>query len=56
MMGKSSSQLRKNEDNTNISFYLIYLPKLHENVLAQWRLNLFKEIAISLNPSVQTLV
>ena len=40
------SELCKNENNTDISLYPIYLPKLHENILKYNRLNLFKEINI----------
>ena len=32
-MVKLSSKLRKKENNTNISIYQVYLPKLHENIL-----------------------
>ena len=39
-MGKLSSKLRKNENNTEISCYQDYLPKLHENILKYYRLNL----------------
>ena len=46
-MGKLKSKLRKNQNTTNISFYLIYLPKLLKNFLKYCRLHLFKEIAIS---------
>ena len=39
---------------TLISFFFqIYLPKLHENIKYYW-LNLFKEIAINFNRSLQT--
>ena len=31
-IGKLSSTLRKNENNTDISLYQIYLPKLNENI------------------------
>ena len=40
------SKLHKNENNTDISLYLIYLPKLHKNILKYFRLNQLKEIAI----------
>ena len=53
-MAKLSSKLWKNENNTDISLYRIYLPKLHENILKYYRLNLFKEIAIGFNHSCQT--
>ncbi len=52
-MSKLSSKLRKNENNTDISFYQIYLPKLHKNILKYYRLNLFKEIAIGFNHGLQ---
>ena len=48
-MGKLSSKLRKNENITVISFYQIYLPKLHENILKCYGLNSFKEIVIGFN-------
>ena len=54
MMGKLLSKLCKNENNTDISLYLIYLPKLHENILKYYRLNLFKESIIDFNHSLQT--
>ncbi len=38
----------------DISLYQIYLPKLHENILKYYRLNLFKEIAIIFNLELQT--
>ena len=48
VMGKLSFQFSKNENNTDISLYQIYLPKLPEN-MKYFRLNLFKEIAIGFN-------
>ena len=48
-MGKLLSKLYKNEKNTDISFYQIYLPKLHKNIFKYYRLNLFKEITIDFN-------
>ena len=53
-MGKLSSKLRKNENNTDISFYQIYLPKLYENIFKYYRLNLFKEMTIFFNHSILT--
>ena len=47
-------KLRKNENNTDISLYLIYLPKLYENILKYYRLNSFKEISIGFNHGLQT--
>ena len=44
-MSKISSKLRQKENNTDISLYQIYLPKLHENISKYYRLNLFEEIA-----------
>ena len=44
-MGKLSSKLRKKENNANISFDQLHLPKLHENILKYHRLNLFKHTA-----------
>ena len=46
-MDKLSTKLNKNK--TDIAPYQMHLPKLHEN-----RLNLFKEIAIDFNHSLQT--
>ena len=40
-MGQQSPKLHKNEKNTNISHNQMYLPKLHENILKYYRLNLF---------------
>ena len=40
-MIKLSSKLRRNENNTDISLYQIYLPKLYENILKYYKLNLF---------------
>ena len=51
-IGKFLSKLCKTENNTNISLYPIYLPKLHENILKYYRFNLFKEIAIDFNHSL----
>ena len=55
VMGKPSSKLRKNENNTDSRFYQIYLPKLHEKVLKYYRLDLSKEIAIGFKHSLQTI-
>ena len=52
-MGKFSES-RKNGNNIHISFYQIYLPKLPENTLKNYRLNLFKDIAIDFNHGLQT--
>ena len=41
VMGRLSSALHKNENNTDIPFYLVYLRKLHENILKYYWLNLF---------------
>ena len=46
-MCKLSSKLGKNDNNSYITLYQIYLPKLHENILKYFRLSLFKEITIS---------
>ena len=48
-----SSKLHKNGNNYDISLYQIYLPKLYENILKYYRLNLFKEIPIGFNHSLQ---
>ena len=53
-MSKLSSKLCRNENNIEISFYQIYLPKLHENILKYSRLSLFKEIAIGFTYGLQT--
>ena len=37
---------KKNKNDTNISLYQIYLPKLHGNILKYYESNLFKEIPI----------
>ena len=47
-MGKLSSKLDKNENNTDISLHQIYLSKLHENILKYY---LFKEITIGFDYS-----
>ena len=39
-MGQVSSKLHKNENTTDMSFYQIYLPKLHENIFKYHRLKL----------------
>ena len=44
----------QNENNTDISFYSIYLPKLHENILKYYRLNSSQEITIYFNCSLQS--
>ena len=54
VIGKLSSKLHKNENNTDILLYQIYLPKLHKNILKNCRLNFFKEIATSSNQGLQT--
>ena len=36
-MGKRLFRQHQNENNTDISFYQIYLPKLHENILEYFR-------------------
>ena len=54
-IGKFLSKLCKNENNTNISLYQIYLPKLQENILKYYRFNLFKEIAIDFNHGIGTI-
>ena len=51
-MGKLS-KLRKN-DNTDISLYQIYLPKLNENIFKCNRLNLFKEFVTGFKKGLQT--
>ena len=43
MMGQLF-KLYKNENNTDISLYHVYILKLHENILKYHRLDLFKEI------------
>ena len=48
-MGKLSSELCENENNTDTSFYPLYLPKLHKDILKYFRLNLVKEIPIGFN-------
>ena len=48
-MGKLLSKLCENENNTDTSLYQVYLPKLHENILKYYRLNLFKEITMGFN-------
>ena len=53
-MGELTPILRKNENNTDTSFHLNYLPKLHLNILKYYWLNLFKEIALDFNYSLQT--
>ena len=53
-MGRLLTKLHKNEKNTDISLYEIYLPKFHINVLKYYRLKLFKKIAISFKYGLQT--
>ena len=48
-MGELSSKLYKNKNNTDISD----LSELHENILKKYKLNLFKEIAVDFNHSLQ---
>ena len=48
-MSKLSSKLHKNKNNTDILIYLIYLPKIHENILKYYKSNLFKGITIVFN-------
>ena len=48
-MGKLSSKLHKNENNTGVSLFQIYLPIIHENILKHFRLDWFKKVAISFN-------
>ena len=48
-MGILLFELRKNENNTDVSLYQTYSLKLHENILKYYKLDLFKEIDISLN-------
>ena len=52
-MSKLLSKLHKNQNSTDTSLYQIYLPKLHEDTLKYYRLDLFKEIAIFFNDSLQ---
>ena len=54
-MGKHTSKLYKNRNNTDILFYQIYLQKLYEHNLKYNSLNSFKEIAISFNNCLQTI-
>ena len=50
LMGRLSRKLHKYENNTDISLNLIiYLPKLHKNILKYYRLNLYNEITIGFN-------
>ena len=51
-MGKLPSKLCKNENNTDILIYQLYLPKLHENIVKYYKLNLFREIPIGFNYSL----
>ena len=53
MTGKLLSKICKNENNNYIALYQICLPKLRENILQYYRLNLFKEIIIGFNHDVQ---
>ena len=53
-MSKLSSKSCKIQNDTDISLYQIYLPKLLENILKFYRLDLFKEIAICFNHGHQT--
>ena len=52
-MGKLSFKWRKNQ-NKSVSLYQIYLPKLHENILKYYKLDLLKEITIGFNYILQT--
>ena len=52
--GRLSFKWSRNENNTNILLYQIYLWKLHENILKYYRLNLFKEFAIGFNHGFHT--
>ena len=53
-MGKVSSKLHKNENNTDIVLYQIYLPQILENIFKYYVLNSFKEIDIGFKRSLQT--
>ena len=53
-MSKLSSELRQNDNSTEITFYPMHLPNLHENIFNYYRLNLFKEIAIGFIHGLQT--
>ena len=55
-MGKFLSWLSKNENNTDIQFYQIYLFRLHENILKYYRLNLFNEVAIGINHCLRMIL
>ena len=48
IMGELSSKLRKNEDDTEISLYWIYLLKLHKNILKYYRSNFSKKSPMTL--------
>ena len=54
-MVKLLFKLYKNENNTDISLYLIHLQKLQENILKYSRLNLFKEITIGFQMILESL-
>ena len=56
IMDKLPSKFYKNENNTDISLYQLYLSKLNENILKYERWNLFKEINISFNHWLQMIL
>ena len=55
-MIKLSSNLCINENNAALSLYEGDLPKLSENILKCYRLNLFQEIVISINHGPQLTI
>ena len=48
------SELRKSENNAHTAHYYIHSPKLHENILNEISIKLFKEISNGLNTGIMT--
>ena len=54
-MSKLLSKLRKNENNTDIPLYQIYLPQLHENIWKYYWLDSFDESPLVSNTASRRL-
>ena len=53
-MSKLLYKWRQNENDVGISLYPIYSPKLDENILKHYWLNLSKEITMGFNDALRT--
>ena len=54
-MGKLKPKLHKNKNYTDTSLHQIYFQKLYEKFLKYYWLNSFKEIAIGLQTTLESL-